>query len=114
MKRRTWDGKAVSVDPGSLSGLMTDKPFEVHSSEATARKLALLLSSHKAMTQAALEPEMDELLTALNYVIVADPTSVQAHSRLEAGKGMTPDGGYKYPSPPRDGRGFIRPEDKAK
>jgi hypothetical protein len=114
---RTWDGKAVAVSPGGLAGVFSNKPVEIRMTEEGARRLSFALASMAAVRKSQgreqlLLPEVQELLNAINYVFVADPASVEAHRVMEAGKGMTPDGGYRFPSPPRDGRGFIRPEDR--
>jgi hypothetical protein len=83
-----WDGKTVlalvnanTPHPG--------KPVGLALSDRTARDLALALARLK-QTTFALQGGVQELLDALNYVLVADPASVLAHQRMEAGKGMDP------------------------
>lgn len=102
MSRRVWDGKAVTLDPGGLGSLLTNKPVEIRMTEEGARRLSFALASVAAVRKAQgreqlLLPEVQELLDAINYVFVADPASVAAHKAMEAGKGMTPDGGYRAP-----------------
>lgn len=92
MESRKWIGKAVAVEPKGLGGIFSNKPLRVDLTEDAARKLALSLARLK-QTTFALQEEVEELLTALNYVLVADPDSVAKHKRMEAGKGMEPSGG---------------------
>jgi len=101
---RIWEGKAVDVSPGGLAGIFSNKPVEIHITEEGVRRLSFALASMAAVRKAQghpddrlLLPEVQELLTAINYVFVDDPASVAAHARMEAGKGMTPDGGYRAP-----------------
>lgn len=93
---RFWDGKTVHFAMAPHHG--DRRSWELGLTEETARKLALALAKCK-QTYFTLEPEVQEILDALNYVLVADPASVQAHQRIEAGKGATPDGGFKLPEP---------------
>ena len=99
--RRVWSGKHVSVDPGGLASLLSNKPVEIHMTVEGARRLSFALASmasvRKSQGLQPLLPETQELLDAINYVFIADPKSVAAYERMEAGKGMTPDGGYKRP-----------------
>lgn len=85
-----WDGKTVHVT--DMGPGRDRRQIEVSLTEGAARKLALSLSRLK-QTTFALPDECQELLDALNYVLVGDPDSRAAHQRMEAGKGMTPDGG---------------------
>lgn len=87
----TWDGKTskvVNSAPNRVDVTLTND---------AARMLALALARLK-QTTISLTPEVEELLTALNYVLVGDPASRAAHARMEAGKGMTPDGGHRAPN----------------
>jgi hypothetical protein len=68
-----------------------------------ARTLALTLGRLKQTTM-TLPGDAQELLTALDYVMVGDPHSRRQHDVMEAGKGMTPDGGYKAPENPYTGK----------
>lgn len=86
-----WDGKAVLVRSG-IGELLRRRPVTVELTDEAARKTALALARLK-QTTFALPDEVQELLDALNYVLVGDPGSTGAHRRMEAGKGMTPDGG---------------------
>ena len=95
MDAPTWDGKTVHVinmGPGQ-----DRRQVEVSLTSDAARKLALVLAKTKQTYFLGLEPEIEKLLTALNYVMVGDPASRAAHRQMEAGKGMTPDGGYRAP-----------------
>lgn len=89
---RKWSGRAVSFAAVGLASVMTGKDFRADMTEDLARNLALALARLK-QTTFALQPEVQELLDALNYVLVGDPHSQEAHRRMEVGKGMTPDGG---------------------
>lgn len=89
-----WDGKTVHVidmGPGR-----DRRQIEVSLTEDAARKTALALARLK-QTTFGLADEVQEVLDALNFVLVGDPHSREAHRRMEVGKGMTPDGGYKEP-----------------
>jgi hypothetical protein len=91
MDAPTWDGKTVHVinmGPGR-----DRRQVEVSLTNDAARMLALALARLK-QTTISLTPEVEELLSALNYVLVGDPASRTAHRVMEAGKGMTPDGGW--------------------
>jgi hypothetical protein len=95
MKGRIWDGKAVQA--GMADGRW-DSPesVQVFLTPQAARMVALSLGRLK-QAHGTLPGEAQELLTALDYVMVGDPTSTRAAKQMEAGKGMTPDGGYKAP-----------------
>jgi hypothetical protein len=92
---RVWDGRAVSMMQRSEVA-MTQKLIRVDLTPQAARTLALALGRIK-QTTFTLPGDVQELLTALDYVMVGDPHSRRKHAELEAGKGMTPDGGYKAP-----------------
>lgn len=93
MADRIWDGRAVHFAQRGLGGLFDNKPLRLDLKEEAARKLALLISKYKQICNDEIEAESEEILQALNYVLVGDPVSHAAHRRMEAGKGMTPDGG---------------------
>lgn len=90
MNNKHWDGKTVHF--AQVPSPYDRRDFELGMSEDTARKLALGLMKLKQTTM-MLPPEVEEILTALNYVLVGDPASVAAHGRMEASKGMEPSGG---------------------
>jgi hypothetical protein len=108
---RMWDGKSVFVNKHEE---VIRQPVKIDLTQETAGALANYLRKSSGLSEIfnPLPEGLVELLNALDYVLVADPASISAHRRMEAGKGMTPDGGHKepFPHPPRDGRGFIRPE----
>jgi hypothetical protein len=87
----TWDGKTLKVVNSAPNRV------DVTLTNDAARMLALALARLK-QTTISLTPEVAERLTALHYVRGGDPASRAAHARMEAGKGMTPDGGYKSPN----------------
>lgn len=105
--KREWIGKSVDVQPLGLEVVFVqplglevvsgNKEFQILLTEKATRTLALALMRLR-QTTIPLPGDVQELLDALNYVTVGDPDSRAAHRRLEAGKGMTPDGGYKAPS----------------
>lgn len=87
MSNRFWDGKTVHfVEAVTVNDR---RSFQLGTTERTSRDLALALTKLK-QTTLMLPPSVEEILTALNYVLVADPASVAAHSRMEASKGMEP------------------------
>ena len=90
MDAPTWDGKTVHVI--NMGAGHDRRQVEVSLTNDAARMLALALSRLK-QTTLSLTPEVEELLSALNYVLVGDPASRAAHRVMEAGKGMPPDGG---------------------
>lgn len=92
MTDRKWIGKVVEFEPKGLGGIFSNKPFRMDVTEDAARKLALALAKLKQTTM-MVPVEVDEVLNALNYVLVGDPHSRQEHRRMEAGKGMEPSGG---------------------
>lgn len=93
---RDWNGRDVRA-LGNLGERETPGlTISVELSNKAARIIALSLMRLK-QTTLTLPAEAQEFLDALNYVTVADPASVAAHNRMEAAKGMTPDGGYKTP-----------------
>lgn len=92
MEAPAWDGKTVHVI--NMGSGHDRRQIEVSLTEDAARKLALAITKLK-QTTIMLPPEVEELVTALNYVMVGDPASRAAHRVMEAGKGMTPDGGWR-------------------
>jgi hypothetical protein len=88
--RRFWDGKTVHLI--ETDRVHDNRSFELALKEQTARDLAMALTRLK-QTTFALQDSVQEALDALNYVLVADPASVAAHRRMEAGKGMEPAAG---------------------
>ena len=106
---RFWDGKTVHFANKGMAGIFDRRQWELGLTEGTARSLALALARLK-QTSVTLPDDCEEILQALNYVLVADPASVAAHRQMEAGKGMTPDGGHKAPAvrrPLRDEEGSL-------
>ena len=93
---REWDGRAVSVAHKGLDGVFSHKQIRVELTEKAARTVALALSRLKQTTM-TLPGDAQELLNALDYVMVGDPASTRAQREMETGKGMTPDGGYRAP-----------------
>lgn len=91
MNKRFWDGKTVHF--AHAPGPNDRRDHELGLTEEAARKLSLALAKLKQTYFLGLEPEVQEVLDSLNYVLVGDPESRAAHRRMEAGKGMTPDGG---------------------
>ena len=95
---RFWDGKTVHFANKGIAGLFERRNFELGMTEQTSRDLALALMRLKQTGGAISLPDsVQEIVDALNYVLVGDPASTAAHRALEAGKGMTPDGGYREP-----------------
>ena len=98
MNSRHWDGKTVHIQPQATA--RDRRSFEIGVTPDTARDLALALRRLK-QTTFGLQSGVQELLDALDYVLVGDPQSVFRHSRMQAGKGMEPAGGdpssYLYP-----------------
>lgn len=93
MGKRVWDGKAVLVMPESTT---PNRPIGMAISRETAGQLANLLRKNNDGLGNLFNPLPDglnEVLNALDYVLVGDPASVAAHRRMEAGKGMEPSGG---------------------
>jgi len=103
-----WEGKAVNVRRKGIDGILSNKQVQVELTEQAARTIALTLGRLK-QTTLTLPADAQELLTALDFVMVGDPASRAAHRDMEAGKGMTPDGGFKEPEnfgrAPREIRG---------
>lgn len=87
MRHKYWDGKTVHFT--DTETLHDRRSFDLAMTGFTARKLAISLARLK-QTTITLPPEVEEILTALNYVLIGDPASEAAHRRMEASKGMEP------------------------
>jgi hypothetical protein len=87
--RRHWDGRTVHVTTNTYADR---RSVEAGMTPETAGALANLLRSHTGLANllSPLPDELQELMVALDYVMVADPSSVAAHRRMEASKGMDP------------------------
>jgi hypothetical protein len=120
-KTQIWAGKAMDVATVDKAGARKiNYPVVAMMTEEAARRIAMALASYAAIRAhqqygvggriesdaALLLPEVQELLDALNYTLVGDPASKKAYRVLQAGKGMTPDGGFKSPqmAPGADGQ----------
>jgi hypothetical protein len=91
MSERFWDGKAVHVVDKATR--YDQRCVEIGLTPEAARKATLaLMKLRQTYVGMGPGPEVEELLTALNYVLVGDPASVAAHQRMEAAKGMDPAG----------------------
>jgi hypothetical protein len=88
--RRSWDGRTVHLT--RTNPQYDRREIDLALTENTARDLALAL---RRMQQTSMMPpdSVQEICDAIDYVLVGDPASQKAHARMEAGKGMTPDGG---------------------
>lgn len=92
--RKFWDGKAVHV---TTTNPQNDRrSVDIGLTDQAARELSLAIKRLK-QTSLMIPESVTELELALDYVLVGDPRSVAEHRRMEASKGMTPDGGYKTP-----------------
>lgn len=119
---RYWDGKNVHL---TNIDRYDRRSVEIAVTPETARRLSMHLDKLKALWGNHM-PDVEELATALSYVLVGDPASAAKKRTMDASKGMEPSGSdprsyaegeaeteiVPFPNPPRDGRGFIRPEDK--
>ncbi len=88
---RVWDGRGVYA-----SARAERRPIRLF----LTRNLALDLRTAIARLRqtSLMAPEsLQELEDAIGYVITGDPESENAWKSMEAGKGMTPDGGYQIP-----------------
>jgi hypothetical protein len=101
-----WEGRDVEAKKKGLEGVFSNKSIQIDLTDQAARDLALALG-RLTQTTLPLTGNMEELRQALNFILVGDPMSRASHRRMEAGKGMTPDGGYKTPEnlAPREIRG---------
>lgn len=92
MENKAWDGRAIALSLRSTHPRFPEGVIDIQMGARTAQKLAL--SMHRLrQTTIMLPPEVQELVDALDYVLVGDPQSRAAHGRMEAGKGMEPSGG---------------------
>jgi predicted phage gp36 major capsid-like protein len=102
---RVWDGQSVGV-----VDLEDDvrRPIAIRLTSQAARTLIVTLG-RLAQTTLPLPGEAAELKQALEYVLGGDAASTRAYRQMEAGKGMTPDGGYLAPKEIRgaDGRSKL-------
>jgi hypothetical protein len=88
---RIWDGRAVRVNTAHPDSAAA-KPVGVYLTAEAAGDMIKTLGRVE-QTTFALPGSLKELKQALEYVLVGDDASVRAHLQMEAGKGMTPDGG---------------------
>lgn len=75
-------------------GTLPTKPIVVALTAEAARDMIKTMGRVE-QTTFALPGSLKELKQALEYVLVGDDASLRAHRQMEAGKGMTPDGGYR-------------------
>lgn len=94
---RYWDGRTVHVARTNPEHDRRDVDLALTRDAAGQLANFIRRQTGLSATFAPLTPELQEILNALDYVLVADPASIAAHRRMEAGKGMTPDGGYRTP-----------------
>jgi hypothetical protein len=80
----------MTVHVVGTSKIRNSRAIEIGLSAETANQLILAINRLK-QTTITLQPGVEELLTGLTYVMVADPASVAAHRRMEASKGMLPE-----------------------
>jgi len=105
--KRFWDGKSVHI---VIDATQHDRrSVEIGLTPEAAGEVANCLRSLTALGQPSLPDRVQELLQALDYVLVADPASVAAHRQMQAGKGMEPASGdaRSYAHPPREGRASL-------
>lgn len=95
MAEKRWDaGNRLAVAHRDTHPSFPAGVIDIQMPAETGRKLALaLMRARQTWTGGGPGPEVEELLQALNYVLVGDPASVAAHRRMEAGKGMEPAAG---------------------
>lgn len=94
MDEKYWNGRSVHVAPTnpehdrrSVEIALTPEAAEALRAWMAKSNLAFLL----------MDPAIGELHEALEYVLVGHQRSIDNHRRMQAGKGMTPDGGYRMP-----------------
>lgn len=93
MDRRFWDGKTVHVTTLETMETYRDpRSVEVGLTPETAGQLANLLRKQGGLANllSPLPDGLQELMTALDYVLVADPASVHAHSAMLRGSSSNP------------------------
>lgn len=83
---RQWTGRGVSVRQ------IEDESVAIRLRPEVASNLIKTLGRVQ-QTTFALPGQLAELKQALEFVITGDEASTRAHRQMEAGKGMTPDGG---------------------
>jgi hypothetical protein len=93
---RVWDSRNVGV----VDLEEVRRPIAIRLTPQAARTLIMTLGRLE-QTTFQLPGDMAELKQALEFVITGDAASARAHRQMEAGKGMTPDGGYKAPEQAR-------------
>jgi hypothetical protein len=91
MERR-WDGKTVAVSFRDHHPRFPTGVVDIQMGRDAAHLVTLILKRLQ-QTTLGMTPGAEELLDALDYVLVADPASVAKHRAMEAGKGMEPSGG---------------------
>jgi hypothetical protein len=89
---RTWDGRVAYVSRRPVKRHLS---VNVELTTSNAHDLALVLRRLKGKPgeQSFLTAGLEELMQALDFVLVADPASAAAHRQMEASKGMEPSGG---------------------
>lgn len=92
---RFWDGRTVHCIRGIP--MQDRREVELSLTPDTAAHLAAILTL-AGMTQ-ELGDDLREIQDALDFVLKGDEASIEAHRRMKAGRGMTPDGGYREPDP---------------
>lgn len=87
---RVWLGRniQVMVDPE----INLRKPVGIRLTDAAAEEMRRYLEKGSLGFILA-DPCMAELKDALDYVLRGSEIATRAHDRMEASKGMTPDGG---------------------
>lgn len=87
---RAWNGRTVHVT--TTDHRHDRRSVDIALTPETAGYLANLLRKQTGLRN-LLDPlpeGLHDLMTALDYVLVADPASSAAHRRMEASKGMDP------------------------
>lgn len=88
--RKHWNGKGVHV--ADLPPRHDNRSVEIGLTPDAARELMLGLGRLR-QTTFPLTPQMEELYTALSYVVGDRPFAVEAHRQMQISKGMEPSGG---------------------
>jgi hypothetical protein len=101
MSREFWRGRKVNV---SRTGWRGHKGIQIELPESAASELALFLKE-RGLGRIFSPEVLNELETALDFILVGDPASVAAHKRMEASKGMDP----AESDPPKRGPGGGEP-----
>jgi hypothetical protein len=87
---RTWFGREVIVMVDTITN--PRRPIGIALTEEAADSLLSALTKG-AMSYALFDSEVNEIRTALEYVLKGTERAKQDHDRMEAGKGMEPSGG---------------------